>query len=253
MITALLTMTLVVTAGCAGVGLGGSDSSTLGASDYETHRSTLQDAGSATIIMNVTVPSQDQTVELNGVTKADFENDRAVSDMMIPLFGGINIAQYYDGSKTYERTKSSIGGTEYNVSSGDGTYMETVLLNESDDESAGNGSVDVTGESSDLTFERVDGDEGYQGATIYRANHSQVMEYYEGEVDGSVVNATMEIHQTDDGLFNQIYVRVISEVGGERQLTELKLRVTDLGETEVTQPDWVETAKLMGGNSSSAS
>lgn len=244
---------LVATAGCSGLGgIAGGPPATLSQSEFETHQSALQESGSATIVMNVTTQADGQNVQLDGVTKADFENDRAVANMTIPLFGGITIAQYYDGTTTYEKTASSFTGTQYNATAGDSTFVSAALLNGSEDETGTNeSSIDLASDDSNVTFERVDGEEGFEGATVYRANQTELVDSYSSDLEGRLVNATMEVHRADDGVFNFIHLRLVTEEDGERQLTEYKLRITDLGETEVVKPEWVETAELVAGNGSS--
>lgn len=246
-----LVVVLVLSAGCSTLGGGGTSTpDSLGQAEFDQHDDALTDAGSATIALNITAPSDGDSVEVNTLLKADFDSNTVRSNVTIPLLGGVNIAQYYDGETTYEKTESSLTGTQYNATTGDQTYLDVVMVNTTDSETApANGSVDVSDQSANLTFERLSTD-GLNGATVYRANRTELIDTYDADMQGTVENATLEVHRTNNGVLNYMHLRLVTTVDGQRQLTELKYRITDLGSTDVTKPDWVSTAKMATGNSS---
>ncbi|MFC5971693.1 hypothetical protein ACFPYI_10150 [Halomarina salina] len=248
----VLALVLVTTAGCSALGGGGNGSpETLTQEEFHAHDAALRDAGSATVTLNVTAPSGGQSVRLNGVVRADFEANRTSANTTIPMFGGISVDQYSDGSTTYERTVSGFTGTQYDAVEGSQTYLSTAMMDDGDDGSSSNGSVDISSESANLSFEKT-GEDGFEGATVYRADRSALVDTYSGKLNGSVVNASLEMHRTDDGFFNFVHLRLVTEVDGQRQLTELRFRITNLGETAVTKPAWVSTARTMTENASAS-
>jgi hypothetical protein len=241
----VLAALLVASAGCSSITGGSEPPKTLTAEDMETHRSTLQNEGTATIIVNATVPVEGETVQLDGITKANFENNRAVAETTIYMFGGVTIEEYYNGNTTYEKIDSDLTGTQYNASEGDQTFMKLALLNSSDEKTnTSNDDISLASDNESVTFERVDTQEGTGGATVYKANRTELIAHYNAERQQPVTNATMEIHRTSDGLLNFVNLRLATEQGGETQLTEFKIRISDVGNTTVEKPDWVETAEM---------
>lgn len=247
---ALFVVALVAVAGCAGGGGPAADGSDAPSGDaiYETpldaeavadgHMDALTDAGSYTIESDATQSSsaRNQTVETSGVVRGDLSS------------GAV-----YSRTETSQRTIELYAGAE------GGTYQRFVVGNQTQYQNvsgqAGNASQYARTTVSSFVglfnfsyagTESVDGQtvhvyEAADGASLNTSSPA-FAQLNESNVDAA--SATLHVNQ--NGVVTMAGYDLTISFQGQTQSVTTTQRFTAIGETEVTEPDWLSEAKSDG-------
>jgi hypothetical protein len=247
-LAALLVVTLVAVAGCAGGGGPAPDGSD-GAQVYETpldadevgdaHVDALREAGSYTIESDASQSggASNQTVETGGVVRGDLESGAVFSRTEARQQ---TVELYADGEGTAYRQFVMGNQTQYQDLSGQAgnasQYARTTVTSFA-------GLFDFAYEGT----ETVDGESVHVyeagGAGAMNTSSPAFAQLNESNVD----EASATLHVRDDGVVTRAGYDVTVTFQGSTQTVETTQRFTALGETDVAEPDWLSEAT---GNSS---
>jgi len=245
-LAALLVVALVAVAGCTGAGgptAGGSDASS-GEPLHETpldaesvgdgHVDALADAGTYTIESNATQESsvRNGTVETGGVVRGDVASGA--------VFSRTDTAQ-----RTVELYAGSDGATYQRFTTGDRTQYRNVTGQ------AGNATQyarDTVTSFVDLFDFSYAGTEDVDGLTVHvyeadgAASVNTSSPAFAQLNESNVDEASATMHVDGDGVVRLAGYDITVTVQGATQSIETTQRFTDLGATEVAEPDWLSEA-----------
>ena len=252
-LAALFVVALVAVAGCAGGSAPGADGDA--SSDdpvYETpldagavadaHVDALGDAGSYTIESDAasTVASQNQTTETTGEVRGDMATGAVftrteTSQRTIELYAGSDGATYrrsVAGDQTRYRNVSgqAVNASEY-ARSTVSSFVNLFEFSYAGTEDADGGTVHV--------YEA-------DGAAAMNTSSPGFAQLNESNVDA----ASATLHVRDDGVVTMAGYDITITFQGQTQSIDTAQRFTAIGETDVTEPDWLSEA---ASNTSSSS
>lgn len=246
-LAALLVVALVAVAGCAGGGgpaAGGADGSS-GDPIYETpldagtvadaHIDALRDAGSYTIESDATqtIVGQNQTVETSGEVQGDIASGAVfsrteTSQRTVELYAGPDGATYQRFAVGNQTQYQDVSGQAGNATSYARTTVSSFvgLFNFSYA-----GTEDVDGETVHV-YEA-------EGADSLNTSSPAFGQLNESAID----EASATLHVRDDGVVTMAGYDITVTVQDRTQSVNTTQRFTAIGETDVTEPDWLSEAK----------
>jgi hypothetical protein len=240
----LVVVSLVALAGCSGALSGGDGAQSLddvtypaGVSENGTNLTALADAHenqlqnqSFTLEVASSVNSSmgNQSIALDTAVGADREEIRVNGSAV-----GQNVSVYVTGEKRYTRLNLGNGDVRYQV--GDRNPESNQIVPESYtgrsylDRFAGSGNFTPTG------VRTLDG----ETVIVLEADGNNATQSQ--QVNVTDYNATMLVDQ--QGVVRSVSVEVSAAQQGQQARTEFSMNVTDVGETTVVEPTWLDEAR----------
>jgi len=254
--TATTTTTAEETTATTTTTAGGGGTGDLPADAAEQHERALRDAGSFAVAQELSYTNE--TTSLLGsdiASELDLDAGRGYQNGSFS-FGGFASVQssYTDGDETWERQNSSFGGVQYSYGTAPYDASEptpvnfTTVVGETVNATTSNVSYSRTGTTT------VDGVE----ATVYEADGQQLLDELgfnasSGSFFGNatVQSASATVAIDDDGIIRLATFEIVLETEDAGRVTiSFEQRVTDIGETTVEEPDWLDEAKAQTGANS---
>lgn len=231
----------------------GSDDGTSGdgvtsESIFGGHADAVGEAGSFTANVEIEVNTSQQDASVSSTTYGNIDSDTGYQQVEVSSsFITQTTEVYTSGDETWQRTNSSLQGTQYDYATA--PYEGSVQPVNTTQAATGNfqfGSTDLTWEAAGSTT--VNGFE----TTRYTATDISSPEQASSLIGANVTavdNIQFEAFVDDDGIVRRLVLDFSGESEQSGQVQQsLQYELTDIGSTTVPTPEWLDEARQQTGS-----